>query len=192
MLPLITNAPVSTPAVQNQSVLPSASLLLSATADSSAVSRQQLPNAVLATGAATAYFPGTTSQRLQGTGSERVQRIAVPPPTGDYVEVALPPPPVVAARASVPVTLGIPLTTQLTAQLMAHQWRAASVSGSSPEIASIQREEKNASARMREPSFGSARGADAYGIATARLAKLPLPTPAELPAEPASEPQVAP
>ncbi len=169
MLPLISNALPTTPAVPSQNAPASASLLLSSSIDAAAAGRQQLPNAVLATGAPVAYFPGTAPQR-SGQGVDRTQRIMVPPPTGDYIEIEQLPQPAVAARMSVPVTLGIPLTTQLTAQFMAQQAVRAAANAPSEETAAATREEKPASTKTREPSLANAKGASAYGIAAARSA----------------------
>lgn len=171
MLPLISNALPSTPTVPSQSAPANASLILSASTDAAAAGRQQLPNAVLASGAPVAYFPGTAPQRTQAQGSDRIQRIPAPPPTGDYVEVEQLPQPVVAQRMSVPVTLGIPLTTQLTAQFMAQQAARAALPTTPDELfVAAPREEKPAPAKAREPSLATAKGTAAYGIAAARTA----------------------
>lgn len=167
MLPLISNALPTTPTVATQSAPANAALLLGGSADAGASSRQFLSNAVVATGAPAAYFPGTAPQRPSPMqGADRAQRVAVPPPTGDYIELqpAPQPAPSAAARFSAPVTLGIPLTTQLTAQFMGQQ--AVRPAGSEPAS-------QPTPLRGKEQSFGSARGVAAYGIAAARTASIP-------------------
>jgi len=174
MLPLIANVLPTTPAVPTQNAPANASLLLAASTDAGAAARQLLPNAVMATGAPVAYFPGTAPQRqvqMQTQSADRTLRVPVPPPTGDFIEVQQPAmQTAAAARFSVPVTLGIPLTTQLTAQFMAQQATANAVQQT--ESYFQPRDEKSAATpgRNKEPSFGSARGASAYSIAAARSA----------------------
>ena len=170
MLPLISSALPATPAVPSQNAPASASLVLgSGTTDASAASRQQLPNAVIATGAPAAYFPGTAPQRDVQSTNDRTLRIPVPPPTGDYIEVKQPPaPPAAATRMSAPVTLGIPLTTQLNAQFLAQQVTRAPAENTMPEP--VVRDVRPSPTKGREPSLSNASGASAYSIAAARSA----------------------
>lgn len=172
MLPLISNVLPTTTSLPSQNSTANASLLISASGDASAISRQFMPSAVIATGAPAAYFPGTAPRpQPQLQPSDRTIRVQVPPPTGDYIEIQQPPaPPVAAARFSVPVTLGIPLTTQLTAQVMAQQ---VTMTGAAMEDPFQPREEKlSPPSRSKEPSFGAAKGTTAYGIAAARSAAI--------------------
>lgn len=166
MLPLISNALPTTP-VQPTST---ASLVLAGSVDGSAASRQLLQSAVIATGSPAAYFAGTQPQRNAVTASnDRTVRIPVPPPTGDYIEIQQPSvQTAAAARFSVPVTLGIPLTTQLTAQFIAQQRPAAS--GLADPLAT--REERPLPGSKRDVPFGVAKGVTAYGIAAARSATI--------------------
>lgn len=173
MLPLISNVLPTTPAVPANNAPANASLLLSATTDGSAASRQQLPGAVIATGAPAAYFPGTQPQRPAPLpGGDRAVRVAVPPPTGDYIEMqpAAPTPPASAARFSAPVTLGIPLTTQLAAQVIGQQ-PTSSAAVNDP----FARQERPAAptpgrSTSREAGIGNSSGANAYAIAALRSA----------------------
>lgn len=182
MLPLISNALPLGNASSSASAPASAALLLSGSTDAGATGRQQLATAVTATGAPAAYFPGTAPQRELQPAADRTLRVPVPPPTGDYIEVQQPPAPLPAAqRFSVPVTLGIPLTTQLNAQFMGQQTGVRSAESALP------REDKELAGKGREPVFGTAHGATAYGIAATRAASIKAPPEAE----PLPEPELA-
>lgn len=167
MLPLISNVLPTTPAVSSPSASASATYLFSGMADASAATRQQLPSAVMAAAAPAAYFPGTLPQRenAPARANDRVLRVPVPPPTGDYIEVQQPPPTSTAGiRYSMPVTLGIPLTTQLSAQFLAQQAAAGG------EQTLAMRDERLV--KSKEPTLSTAKGAIAYGMAAARTAAL--------------------
>ncbi len=176
MLPLISNGLPATVPTQAAST---AIALGSGVSDASAATRQYLSTAVSAAAAPAAFFAGNPQGARQLAVNDRANttRVNVPPPTGDYIEVPNPPPAPQQARTNGPVTLGIPLTTQLTAQLMAQQPKPAI---SSAELPPPMRETNGPSKPRSGQSFGFAKGADAYQIAATRAASLPpLPDPVE-------------
>jgi hypothetical protein len=200
MLPLVSNALPSLPSTSASSAAVSPSQLAQGVGTAEAAARQILPNAVAAPTSTAAYFPETARQAPSPVNERPQQvRVPVPPPTGDYVVVdenAAPQQVVQAAQQaaaqqaqrSVPVTLGIPLTTQFTTQVIAQQ---PAVQQQQASTAAAQEEGGDgipAYLRGREASFAKARGVPAYAIASARNATIPAPAPVEteLPVEEAA------
>lgn len=168
MLPLVSNALPPTPNLTAPSATASSAVSSAATGSNAPAAKPILNTAVASTPATAAYFPGTAPARQTVTPKD-MQRIAVPPPTGDYILVEVPPapqPPPPPVRLQGPVTLGIPQTTQLAAQALAQQ----------PAIAAEMREAEPAPAPKEAPrskeNFARAKGATAYGIAAARSAAI--------------------
>ena len=186
MLPLINNALPSSPLPSSNSTA-GASLLAATSTDSSSASRQQLATAVTATPSTASYFAGTAQQT--DAADRNIPRIYVPPPTDNYISL---PEDVAAQQAlqqaqtqqvqpqqrSGPVTLGIPLTSQLNAQFIAQQplpgTTAAQQSQSESTDSSSDDTQPQATTttRTRQPHFSSAKGATAYHFAVARSAAI--------------------
>lgn len=189
MLPLISNVLPTLPQAPTAAPATNPALLLSGSSDAAA--RQQLPSAVVANTPPAAYFPGTAPQRELSRADDRTLRVPVPPPTGDYIEVAQPEPTSTAGtRFSTPVTLGIPLTTQLNAQVLAQQTARAANDDGEPLIA-VRNAEATPS-RTKEPSLSTAKGASAYGLAAARTAQLAVQAAPEPEPEPVAAPEELP
>ncbi len=172
MLPLINNALPSTPSPSQNSTA-GASLLAAGSTDTSTAGRQQTTTAVTASPSTAGYFTGTTQQT--DANDKNIVRVYVPPPTDNYIDL---PPDLqqqqLAQQAaqparSVPVTLGIPLTTQLNAQFIAQQPAVAAVGDTeAPSSNSDEAPTPAPAVKIKTPSFSSARGTVAYGIAAAR------------------------
>ena len=169
MLPLINNVLSSSPSPSNSSTAGAFSLA-SATTDGSAASRQQLSTAVTATPAPTAYYSGTHAQTggVSPTYTPSTGDIQLPEATAQQLQQTQ------AQQSqpqrSVPVTLGIPLTTQLTAQFIAQQPAIATLATAS-QGETIDSGTDDGSLPVPAPltratsHFSTARGASAYDFA---------------------------
>jgi hypothetical protein len=169
VLPLITNMLPQQAASQTSAQAANQSSILAGLSDGSAAGRQQLANAVIATGAPAAFSPNTPQQRQTNitartpTEIRDEQAAILPDPRIWQTSERAPAPQVpVPARALPQITLT--QVSQFTAQMMAQELPAPPTE-SAEESITLRRPWAVA---PKKPGIGEARGTKAYDVAVQR------------------------